>query len=59
MTCCYLHNFWRRKRRDQYMDISKDNNSDNSENNINIENTQLHSLQPLRGRNASISAKNI
>lgn len=58
LACCYLHNFLRRKVRGQNTDMSKGNNSDNTEN-INIEQTQLHSLQPLRGRNASISAKNI
>ncbi|KAL4091948.1 hypothetical protein QTP88_026547 [Uroleucon formosanum] len=59
LACCYLHNFLRRKIKDQYSDISKYNNFDDPENDVNIEHPQLHCLQPLRGRNASISAKNI
>lgn len=59
LTCCYLHNFLRRKIKDQYSDISKYNNFDDPENDVNIEHPQLHCLQPLRGRNASISPKNI
>lgn len=59
LACCYLHNFLRRKVKDQCSDFSKYYNSDDPEYNVNIEHPQLHCLQTLRGRNASISAKHI
>lgn len=37
LACCYLHSFLRRKIKDQYSDISKYNNFDDSENNVIIE----------------------
>ncbi|KAL4084671.1 hypothetical protein QTP88_027598 [Uroleucon formosanum] len=37
LACRYLHNFLRRKIKDQYSDISKYNNFDDPENDVNIE----------------------
>lgn len=36
LACCYLHKFLRRKIKDQYSDISKYNNFDDPETNVNI-----------------------